>query len=148
MSSQEVPLPGQLNLIKLSVGSESVDSLADWQAGRLAANGQLWHGTRMTPKRREELLNGGSIYWIIKGQIQARQRLVGIEQGHDAEGRRMTLLLLDPPLIRVHPTPHRPFQGWRYLQAKDAPRDLDQLVQSEDELPAALRNQLADMGLY
>ena len=119
--------PARLHLIKLSVGSESVDTLSLWQAKRLAEHGRLWHATRMMPRRRDELLDKaapGSIYWVIRGLIQARQRLVGIENGLDAEGRRKTLLLLDPELVRVEPQPMRPFQGWRYLVPEKAPADL------------------------
>ena len=148
MSKEAKPARGQLHLIKLSVGSESVDSLGQWQAQRLAATGRLWHGTRMSPKRHEALLDGGSIYWVIKGLIQARQLLTGIERGHDESGRPLTLLLLDRPLIRVHPTPHRPFQGWRYLPARSAPCDLEPSPGGGEDLPPALRGQLADLGLF
>lgn len=120
----------RLHLIKLSVGSESVESLRAWQEERLARHGRLWHATRMLPKRRAELLDpgsggeGGSIYWVIRGLVQARQRLAGIETAPDEEGRSMTLLLLDPALVRVEPTRWRPFQGWRYLTPERAPADL------------------------
>lgn len=114
----------QLHLIKLSVGSESVETLRTWQQARLGRHGRLWHATRMMPRRREELLAGGSIYWVIRGLVQARQRLVGIETAPDEEGRTMTLLLLEPELVRVEPLPMRPFQGWRYLPVEKAPADL------------------------
>ena len=113
-----------LHLIKLSVGSDSVESLERWQAGRLAENGVLWHQTRMMPKRGEELLAGGSIYWVIKGWIQACQPLRGLERRLDADGRGFVRLLLEPGLCRVVPRACRPFQGWRYLEAEDAPPDL------------------------
>ncbi|MEX0921768.1 MAG: DUF1489 domain-containing protein [Rhodovibrionaceae bacterium] len=139
-----------LNLIKLSVGSESIDSLAGWQQERLRNNGRLWHATRMTPRRREELLDGGSIYWVIKGYVQARQRVIGFDQvlqGAEGEERRTTLLLLDPELVAVEPRRHRPFQGWRYLQTEDAPRDLGRGPEGGEDLPPEMLAELRDLGL-
>lgn len=141
----------RLHLIKLSVGSESVDTLAAWQAKRLAEHGRLWHATRMMPRRRDELLDPaapGSIYWVIRGVIQARQRLVGIESGLDGEGRRMTLLLLDPELVRVEPQPMRPFQGWRYLPPEKAPADLRIDAEGlEEGPPPELLAELRSLGI-
>ena len=87
---------GALHLLKLSVGTESIDDLRRWQARRQALSGRVFHQTRMMPRRAEELLRGGSIYWVIKGMVQARQRLLAIEPQIDAEGRRSTLLVLEP----------------------------------------------------
>lgn len=141
----------RLHLIKLSVGSESVESLRAWQGERLARHGRLWHATRMLPKRRAELLDPageGSIYWVIRGLVQARQRLAGIETAPDEEGRAMTLLLLDPELVRVEPTPWRPFQGWRYLSPERAPADLRPPVAGEPEgPPPALLAELRALGI-
>ncbi|MEX2632168.1 MAG: DUF1489 domain-containing protein [Tistlia sp.] len=136
-----------LHLIKLSVGSESVDSLAAWQAERLGSHGRLWHGTRMQPRRGEELLAGGSIYWVIKGAVQARQPLAGIESDVDAEGRGFTRLLLQPGLVRVLPRGHRPFQGWRYLKPEDAPVDLPTGAEAAGDLPPALAAELRELGI-
>ena len=113
-----------LHLIKLSVGTEDILHLARWQARRRRLAGRLFHQTRMTPKRTDELLDGGSIYWVIRGQIRARQRLLGIERQQDESGRAYALLVLDPELHRTAAVPHRAFQGWRYLQPEDAPQDL------------------------
>lgn len=143
-----------VHMIKLSVGSESVDDHAQWQV----ANRQFWrkvgkcsavfHTTFQTPKRTADLLDGGSLYWVIKGLIQARQRLVGFDEGKKEDGSPCCLLLLDPEIIPVRPVPRRPFQGWRYFDAADAPPDLG-VGQRGDigELPAAMRRELAALGL-
>ncbi|WP_366555172.1 DUF1489 family protein [Aquibaculum sediminis] len=139
-----------LHLIKLSVGSESIESLRHWQERRLARHGRLWHATRMMPRRKDELLAPqapGSIYWVIRGVIQARQQLVGIESGADEEGRSMTLLLLDPTLVPVEPTPKRPFQGWRYLLPEQAPQDLPSGEGEEAGAPPALLAELRALGI-
>ena len=136
-----------LHMIKLSVGSESVESLAGWQQERLRNHGRLWHGTRMTPRRQDELLDGGSICWVIKGYVQARQRLVGFDFQEDAEDNRTTMLLLDPELVKVEPRRHRPFQGWRYLEPERAPRDLGQGEAAGRDLPPEMLAELRDLGL-
>ncbi len=115
-----------LNLIKLCVGTETVEDLALWQARRQLerASATALHVTRMWPKRTDELLDGGSLYWVIKGLVLARQRIVGFEPREGDDGVRRCAILLDPEIIRTAPQPRRPFQGWRYLRAADAPRDL------------------------
>lgn len=144
-----------LHLVKLCVGAHSIEDLAQWQAGRLAevkkdtnGPGQLFHTTYQSPKRTEELLDGGSIYWVIKGTIQARQRLVGFDEGTKADGRRCCLLLLDPELVPVRPIPRRAFQGWRYLTEEDAPPDLKG-GHEEDlaKMPPRMRRELAELCL-
>ncbi len=137
----------RLHLIKLSVGSESIESLAEWQAGRLAQTGRLVHRTRMMPKRREELLQGGSIYWVIKGIVSVRQPLLDITSEDDGEGRRWSVLHLAPTLVRVVPRSHRPFQGWRYLEPKDAPPDLTGEAGDIGEMPPEMLRDLRSLGL-
>lgn len=145
-----------LHLVKLSVGAESIEDLAQWQAGRLKEQKgrgvkvpRLFHTTFQKPKREAELLDGGSMYWVIKGVIQARQKLVGFDDGQKEDGSPCCLLLLDRQLVPVRPTPRRAFQGWRYLTADDAPPDLsaraarDQLA----EMPPTMRRELAQLGL-
>lgn len=143
-----------LNLVKLAVGCDSVSDLAEWQAARLRqmkADGQkpeLFHRTFQMPKRREELLDGGSMYWVIKGIIQARQHLLDLREGVKPDGSPCTLLILDRKLVEVRPTPRRAFQGWRYLKPDEAPADLkggrgDQIA----EMPQKLRRELAELGL-
>ena len=144
-----------LHLIKLSVGTESVEDLAGWQAQRIAGlkragikPPRLYHQTFQAPKRREDLLAGGSIYWVIKGVIQARQPLIDIGEGRRENGTPCCMLYLADELIPVRPTPRRAFQGWRYYAADDAPPDL---VAGRDddvaEMPPALRRELAGLGL-
>jgi hypothetical protein len=140
-----------LHLIKLCVGCDSIEDLAEWIDWRLREQRKAkrkpehTHVTRMVPKRASELLDGGSLYWVIKGNVQVRQRLLGITPFVDDEGVGRCRLVLEP---RLHPTqwqPKRAFQGWRYLPAKDAPEDA--LVGRRDDLPPALRAELAELGL-
>ncbi len=137
-----------LHLIKLSVGTEDVDDLRHWQGLRLKQIGRVFHRTRMMPRRRRQLVEGGgSIYWVIKGAIRARQRLTGVEPAVDEEGRPCTLLLLDPELVRTAPRPHRAFQGWRYYPAEDAPPDLEDLSTVVGDMPPELVAELHELGL-
>ncbi|GAB4303681.1 MAG: DUF1489 domain-containing protein [Roseovarius sp.] len=138
-----------LHLIKLSVGSESVDSLARWQAERRAeaADGLARHVTRMWPRRAAELLGGGSIYWVIQGFVQCRQRILRLDEVTGADGIRRCAIVLDPVLVRTAPARKRPFQGWRYLDPADAPPDLPARRDDEEALPPALSAALADLGV-
>ncbi|MCG8596265.1 MAG: DUF1489 domain-containing protein [Kiloniellales bacterium] len=136
-----------LNLIKLAVGAEDLESVARFQARRRRELGRLLHFTRMMPRRRDELLDGGSIYWVIRGLVRARQRILGIEAATDREGRAMTALVLDPELIRTEPRSQRAFQGWRYLTAEQAPRDLGQAVDGLEEMPPDMIAELRALGL-
>ena len=120
-----------LHMIKLCVGVENVEDLSDWQVKRAKERAKKgkpanpFHHTRMTPKRAEEMLAGGSIYWVIKNHIIVRQKLIGFEAVKDKEGKAMCRVHLDPELIRTKSRKKRPFQGWRYLEPGDAPPDLD-----------------------
>jgi len=136
-----------LHLIKLSVGTEDVEDLAAWQAQRIKKTGRAFHRTRMTPRRRDEVLGGGSIYWIIKGQILVRQRLLDIEAAVNEQGQPCNLLILDPKLVRTVPRAHRPFQGWRYFEAKDAPPDLDSAAAGAAGMPPEMVAELHELGL-
>ena len=142
-----------LHLQKLSVGSISIDSLGEWQKGLAVRRGEEGlsafadHITRMTPKRSEELLKGGSIYWVIKGIIQCRNTIVDLQSTITNDGRKACRIVLAPELIAVVPTPKRAFQGWRYLQAEDAPKDLADIGNVAD-LPASLRTKLVDIGAW
>lgn len=141
-----------LHLIKLCVGCESVEDLESWIAEVLAKKRRAglavehFHTTRMTPRRGDELLDGGSIYWIVKGGVQCRQRLLDVRPFTDEEGVGRCRLVLDPAVIRTEWQPRRPFQGWRYLQPADAPADLGG-AGTPEELPLALRRELAELGL-
>lgn len=140
-----------LHLIKLCVGVDTIGELQDWIDERVALMRRLKqpveqiHTTRMTPKRADELV-GGSLYWVIKGQISARQELLELRPVTDADGIGRCQLVLKPELVHVVPRPFRPFQGWRYLEAKDAPQDIGAASGAAD-MPEALRRELSDLGL-
>lgn len=138
------------HLIKLSVGTESVETLADWQKQRAAErpDGLPRHVTRMWPRRDAEILAGGSIYWVIKGLIQCRQRILRLDELFGDDGVRRCAIILDPNLIRTTNVQRRPFQGWRYLSAFDAPPDLTGTASNQEEpLPAELAGALAEIGV-
>jgi hypothetical protein len=134
-----------LNLLKLCVGVAEVDELIDWQRRRLKAERKLYHTTRMIPRRREELLDGGSLYWVIKGQVQCRQRLIDIVPFTDDEGIGRCRLMLDREIVLTRSQPRRAFQGWRYLVPADAPADL--AAGDVAGLPPEMRAELAELGL-
>lgn len=138
-----------LHLLKLCVGADAVEDLIAWQTsqqGRWPA-GRALHVTRMWPKRAAELLDGGSLYWVIKGVILARQRIVALEEVRGEDGIPRCALHLDTAVVRTEPAPRRPFQGWRYLAAAEAPRDMAAARARDDALPPALASMLADIGL-
>jgi len=144
-----------LHLIKLCVGADSIEDLASWQAERLKQRRRagekrpnLFHRTFQSPKRRAELLDGGSLYWVIKGIVQVRQPLLDITEGHKEDGTPCCLLILRNELIAVRPVPRRAFQGWRYLSAAEAPPDLKRgAAIGLSAMPPKLRKELADLGL-
>ena len=102
--------------------------------------------TRTAPKRVDEVLADGSLYWVIKGSVQARQRVVGIEPFNDASGVARVHILLAPDVVAVRPRPCRPFQGWRYLRADEAPVDVSAAAMDE-AMPAAMRRDLLELCL-
>ncbi|MDX0432133.1 DUF1489 family protein [Sinorhizobium medicae] len=142
-----------LNLVKLCVGADSIEDLREWVARKalaaIAAGQQphSFHTTRMVPKRTEELLADGSLYWVIKGYVQARQPLIGVETFTDGGGIGRCNLILGPEVVETELQPRRAFQGWRYLDAKEAPRDLTALAAGGSEMPLELRRELAELGL-
>jgi len=118
-----------LHLLKLCVGSGSIAELRAWQRECEAKVGRgkryvPTHTTRTMPKRREEILAGGSLYWVMNGFVAARQRIVGLVPRLDGEGRPCCEIQFAKSIVPVEPRPHRPFQGWRYLEGDDAPPDL------------------------
>ncbi len=135
-----------VHLLKLSVGSESVESLADWQAFRLKQVGRLFHTTRMRPRRRDEVLDGGSIFWVIKGMILCRQLVTDLEEFVDEENINRCRIILHKDLVPVRPIPRRAFQGWRYFDVDDAPADLPRAAAKAD-MPPEMRSELAELGL-
>lgn len=141
-----------LHLVKLCVGVSAIEELQAWVDYRLAqkrASGQVaehFHTTRMIPRRGEELLDGGSLYWVIKGNIQVRQRLTEIRPFTDKQGIQRCDLVLEPKLVPTQWQPRRAFQGWRYLKPSEAPPDLRK-GEGIHAMPARLRVELAELGL-
>ncbi|MBC7577286.1 DUF1489 domain-containing protein [Tardiphaga sp.] len=142
-----------LHLIKLAVGCESIKEFKGWIADRIAAAKrrgeppQHNHITRMVPKRDAELLDGGSLYWVIKGEIAVREKLLAIEPFRDQDGINRCRLVLQPKVFMVSPRPLRPFQGWRYLTDSDAPADLGKAAASIEAMPEPMRRELRELGL-
>jgi len=141
-----------LHILKLCVGAESIEDLAQWQAKRIkeqkkrgVKKPQLMHVTRMTPKRKEEVLDGGSLYWVIKGQIAVRQKLLDLKPT-TKNGTPHCGLVYDPKLIPLQRRAHRAFQGWRYLDPKDAPADA-RGTKGLETLPEELQAELVSLGL-
>ncbi|MBT0959392.1 DUF1489 domain-containing protein [Alphaproteobacteria bacterium KMM 3653] len=138
-----------LNLVKLCVGAETLGDLTAWQAsGRShGPDGLPRHITRMWPKREAELTKGGSLYWVIKGMILARQEIIRLDEVIGEDGIRRCAIVLNPEIHQTAPTPRRAFQGWRYLQAEDAPIDITKARTGEANLPTELANALAEIGV-
>jgi hypothetical protein len=142
-----------VHLLKLCVGVETVQDLAAWQAERLkmlaraGKTPELCHRTLQTPRRRDEVLDGGSLYWVVKGFILVRQRIVDLREDTKDDGRACCGIVLDPALVGTRPHPRRAFQGWRYLEAADTPADAYTLSGAEDDVPPAMREDLRELRL-
>jgi hypothetical protein len=134
-----------VHLLKLCVGADGVEDLLAWQAERFGA-GPAVHVTRMWPKREAEILAGGSLYWVFRGLVLARQRVLRLDRRAYEDGILRCAITLDRAAVRVVPVPRRPFQGWRYLRPEDAPADLA-IGSAESELPTRLLAELADIGV-
>lgn len=142
-----------LNLIKLCVGCDGIEDLEEWIAFRLEEKRlagepqEHFHTTRMVPTRGAEITNGGSLYWVIKGNVQCRQLITEIRPFTDDEGIGRCRLVLDPKVVPTEWQPRRAFQGWRYLKPADAPADLGKRGRSVLAMPPQLRKDLAELGL-
>jgi hypothetical protein len=142
-----------LHLIKLCVGCDSVRDLQDWIKQRLkdkrsrGEKPEHIHRTRMVPKRAAELTDGGSLFWVIRGEIACRQRIRAVRPFRDKDGIGRCGLVLDPKVVLVAPRPFRAFQGWRYHAPKDAPRDLAKAAPGAAAMPEKLRRELSQLGL-
>jgi hypothetical protein len=136
-----------LHLIKLAVGVDDVAELRRLQKERRRERGRSVFYTRHMPRRREEILDGGSIYWVIKGYIRARERILGFIPVVEDDGERYTLVRYDPKVVETVWQPKRPFQGWRYLLPKDAPPDCPARSGRDDRLPEAMAEELRLLGL-
>jgi hypothetical protein len=119
----DFPAAGPLHLVKMAVGAADVEDLRRARAQRHVERGESWVYTRNHPRRAEEVLNGGSLYWVVKGQIRARHRVIGFRSQRDDNGRAYCLILTDPGFVVTLPRAFRPFQGWRYLTSSDVPKD-------------------------
>jgi hypothetical protein len=138
-----------INLLKLCVGATSVEDLLDWQREQRPhwPEGHAIHVTRMWPRREADVLEG-SLYWVIKGVILARQRILDLQEVNLGDGIPRCALILDQEVIRTEAAPRRPFQGWRYLDPKESPRDLPKGRTKDDPLPPQLAQALAELGLH
>src|ERR1700686_3251903 len=142
-----------IHLIKLAVGCESVRELKAWVAERMQVAKKKGlplhhiHVTRMVPKRVDELLAGGSLYWVIRGEIAAREKIIGIEPFRDRDGIGRCRLKMQPRVSAVLPRPMRPFQGWRYFTEDAAPPDLKSAGSGLAAMPEPLRRELRELGL-
>jgi len=148
-----VAYPGEIrlahiNLVKLCVGADTVADLDDWQRSPRAwgPDGLPRHITRMWPKRGAELTGGGSLYWVVRGVIEVRQRVLRLDEVRGDDGILRCALVLDPDLHLTEPVPRRPFQGWRYLSPGDAPADL-RTGTGPAGLPPAMTAALAEIGV-
>ena len=142
-----------LHLIKLCVGCDSVADLEDWikqklkEKKRRGQKAEHIHTTRMLPKRAEELTDGGSLFWVIRGQITCRERILDIRSATGKDGIRRCQVVLDGKVKLVEPRVRAAFQGWRYLEMKDAPRDLTRAAPGAARMPEAMRRELQELGL-
>ena len=142
-----------LHLIKLCVGCDSVKELEAWIRQRIrdkkrrGERARHVHTTRMVPKRADELLDGGSLYWVIRGELACRQRLLDVDPFIDRDGVGRCRLVLEPKVVLVRPRGWRAFQGWRYLEAKDAPADLARAAPGTAKMPEPMRRELRELGL-
>jgi hypothetical protein len=136
-----------LHLIKIAVGAETIDDMRQWQRERLAKHGRLFHITRHKPRLEAEILDGGSIYWIIKSFVRVRQRIIGFEETSWPKRGKVCLLLLDKKLVPTEFQPRRAHQGWRYYKAAEAPRDLPKGAKAQKEPPPKMAAELRALGL-
>ncbi|MCB2116742.1 MAG: DUF1489 domain-containing protein [Rhodobacteraceae bacterium] len=142
-------MTGFVHILKLCVGADSVEDLVDWHRTHPSPfpTGERRHVTRMWPKREAEVLAGGSLYWVIKGVILCRQRIVRLDEVVGADGVARCGIVMDPEVVRTEAAARRPFQGWRYLAPGDAPRDLPKGRESDSALPEDMALALAAIGL-
>jgi hypothetical protein len=142
-----------LHIIKLCVGADSIEDLQQWidetqaECRRLGRPAEQIHTTRMAPRRRDEVLDGGSLYWVIRGVLQVRQPIRDLRPVKGDDGIERCEIVLEPVLVQTERRQKRPFQGWRYLAPAEAPRDIGQRGEGGDALPTDMRRALAELGL-
>jgi hypothetical protein len=135
-----------LHMVKLCVGVSELKEFEEWRREELEAGRKMDHTTRMFPKRADEILRGGSLYWVIRGLISVRQRILALEPVTGGDGIQRCRIVFDAAYVLVRPIPRRAFQGWRYLEPADAPADLSKRSGIAG-LPDKMRAELAALGL-
>ena len=146
-AAKRARLPAMIHMVKLCVGADDIGDLIAWQRHLMTRHRAPVHHTRMMPKRADDLMDGGSIYWVIKGLIQVRQEIHDVRPVHAGDGRPVCELVFSPELVEVEPVPKKPFQGWRYLKPGEAPADLQPGVNSA-KVPADLGRALKDAMVW
>ena len=143
-----------VNIVKLAVGVKSVEELALIQRrflshGGAHANNGFYHSTKLMPKKHEAIVKSGSLYWVIKGVICARQKIVAITKDEDLDGIKRCKIFLDDTIIKTTPIRKRPFQGWRYLKRNKTPADIVEPVTGtfDDDIPLEVQQKLLEVGL-
>lgn len=141
-----------IHMVKLCVGADSVEDLAVWQdhvmteRKRAGLSANPVHETRQTPKRGDELVDGGSMYWVIKGVILVRQAFTEVKTMDDHYGKTFCQLILDPRLVLTEPQGRKAFQGWRYFKPEDVPPDLKASYAAD--VPPELSRALREAGVW
>jgi len=138
-----------LHIMKLAVGIRDLAHLRAVQAARLESDPPLRHRTRNFPRRAREVIDGGSIYWVVSGSVLVRQRILDIVESQWEDGSACAAMLLDPELVSVAGRPTRAFQGWRYLEPEAAPPDFAELASADgvEAMPEPMRRELRELGL-
>jgi len=142
-----------VHLLKLCVGCDTIQDLKDWQEDRLRQLKrkrepvELYHRTLQTPKRRDQVLDGGSLYWVIKGFVLVRQRILDLRPGRKDDGTPCCAIVYDEALVATRPQARRAFRGWRYLSVQDAPADSRVVTDDDGDIPHAMRADLRELRL-
>jgi len=137
-----------LHLLKLAVGIENIGHLRELQQQRFAEQGELRHVTRFMPRRSDQILEGGSIYWVVRNFIRVRQRILSFEYVRNEDtGSNKCAVVLDPELVLTVPTRRRPHQGWRYLEESSVPPDLGATMEEFGDMPLEMATELRALGL-
>ena len=141
------------NFLRTGVGVESIEHLYEIQHGhrQIKFNGEnhAYLFTRRTPTRANDLINGGSVYWIIKRQICARQTIADIQTLKDEDDKPFCHVIMNQQIYLTQPVAHKHIQGWRYLSPEKAPKDIGLFTPNNrpDDIPPELAAELAEAGL-
>jgi hypothetical protein len=140
-----------VNLLRMAVRIQSISQLKEIQTERRAlTDGKRLHSfTRNMPRRTDELIDGGSIYWVVKRLIRVRQKIIGIEKMTNEEGKKFCAIELDPSHILLEPRSQKPFQGWRYLKTEESPADAPDggVANFGLDMPSEMIVELKELGL-